>query len=148
MTISMPGISTLVSTAMSMRVSLNAMAMAVSVAAMASPAEADFLYVPPREPVAAAEGGKDHAPVAHEAATGKNDRGSDGADGDPEEATTHTDRIDAHSRETLRWVAAPRRVATPRYDDAEPLEKSSSAGLWQVRAGEMLREAMDRWGGW
>ena len=144
--ISMPGISTLVSKAMSMRVSLNAMAMAVSVAAMTSPSEADFVYVPPREPAAAAESGKVDAPALHEAATEKNARGSDGSHGDPEKATTHTDRIDTHRRATPRWVAAPRRVATPRYADAEPLEKSGSAGLWQVRAGEMLREALDRWG--
>ena len=145
--ISIPGILTLVSTAMSMRVSLNAMAMAVSVAAMTSPSEADFVYVPPREPAAAAESGKDRAPVVHEAATEKNARGSDGAHGGPEKATTHTNRIDAH-----RWAAAPlrvatpRRVETPRYADAEPLAKSSSAGLRQVRAGETLREALDRWG--
>ncbi len=144
--ISMPGISTLVSTAMSMRVSLNAMAMAVSVAAMTSPAEADFLYVPPREPAAAAESGKDHAPAVHEAATERNDRGSDETGGEPEEAETHTDGIDAHRGETPLQVAAPRWVAAPRYADAEPLEKSGSAGLWQVRAGEMLREALGRWG--
>ena len=137
MSISMPGISTLVSTAMSMRVSLNAMAMAVSVAAMTSPAEADFLYVPPRAPAAAAESGTDHARAVHEAATEKNALGSDGA----------------HGRETPRRVAtplrvaAPHRVVAPRHSDAEPLEKSGSGGFWQVRAGEMLREAMNRWGG-
>ena len=146
MNISMPGISTLVSKAMSMRVLLTTMAMAVSVAAMTSPSEADFVYVPPREPAAAVESGKVHAPVVHEAVTEKNARGSDGAHGDPEKATTHTDRIDAHRRATPRWVAAPLRVETPRYADAEPLAKSGSAGLWQVRAGEMLREALDRWG--
>ena len=150
--ISMPGISALVSTAMSMRVSLNAMAMAVTIAAMTSPAEADFLYVPPRESAAPAESRKDPAPAAHQAATEKNARRSDEAGGEPAEAATHTDRIDAHRRETpLRVVAplrveTPLRVAAPRYADAEPLEKSGSAGLWQVRAGEMLREALGRWG--
>ena len=150
--ISMPGISALVSTAMSMRVSLNAMAMAVTVAAMTSPAEADFLYVPPRESAAPAESGKEPAPAVHEAATERNARGSDEAGGEPAEAATHTDGIDAHRRETPRRVAAPLRVETPLrvtvppYADAEPLEKSGSAGLWQVRAGEMLREALGRWG--
>ena len=115
-------------------------AMAVSVAAMTSPAEADFLYVPPREPAAAAESGTDHARAVHEAATEKNARGSDEAHGEPAEATTHTDGIDAHRGE------APLPVAAPGYADAEPLEKSSSAGLWQTRAGEMLREALGRWG--
>ena len=122
-------------------VSLNAMAMAVTVAAMTSPAGADFLYVPPRESAAPAESRKDHVPAVHEAATEKNARRSDEAGGEPAEAATHTDRIDAHRRETAL------RVAAPGHADAEPLEKSSSAGLWQVRAGEMLREAMDRWGG-
>ena len=138
--ISMPGVSALVSTAMSMRVSLNAMAMAVTVAAMTSPAEADFLYVPPRESAAPAESGKNHAPAVHEAATEKNARGSDEAGGEPAEAATHADEIDAHRRET------PLRVAAPGHADAEPLERSGSAGLWQVRAGEMLREALGRWG--
>ena len=150
--ISMPGISALVSTAMSMRVSLNAMAMAVTVAAMTSPAEADFLYVPPRDPVAPAESRKDPAPAVREAETEKNARGSDETGGEPAEAATHTDRIDAHRRERSRRVAAPLRVETPLrvaapgHADAEPLERSGSAGLWQVRAGEMLREALDRWG--
>ena len=121
-------------------VSLKVMAMAVTVAAMTSPAGADFLYVPPRESAAPAESGTAHVPAVHEAATEKNARGSDEAGGEPAEAATHTDRIDAHRRETLL------RVAAPRYADAEPLERSGSAGLWQVRAGEMLREALDRWG--
>ena len=121
-------------------VSLNAMALAVTVAAMTSPAEADFLYVPPRESAAPAESRKDHVPAVHEAATEKNARRSDEAGGEPAEAATHTDRIDAHRRES------PRRVAAPRYADAEPLERSRSPGLWQVRAGEMLREALGRWG--
>ncbi len=142
----MPGISALVSTAMSMRVSLNAMAMTVTVAAMTSPAEADFLYVPPRELAAPAESGKEPAPAVHEVATERYARGSDEIGGEPAEAATHTDGIDAHRRETPRRVAAPLRVAAPRYADAEPLEKSGSAGLWQVRAGEMLREALGRWG--
>ena len=34
----------------------------------------------------------------------------------------------------------------PLRADAELLEKSDSPGLWQVRAGEMLREALGRWG--
>ncbi len=140
MSISMPGISALVSTAMSMRVSLNAMAMAVTVVVMSSPAGAAFVYVPPHESAAPTESGKDHAPAVHEAATEKNARRSDVAGGEPAEAATHTDEIDAHRRET------PLRMAAPRYADAEPLEKSGSAGLWQVRAGEMLREALGRWG--
>ena len=128
----MPGIpplmSTLVSTAMSIRVSMSAVAMSVSVATMFSPAEADFLYVPPRKAAAAAENAKDHAPAFHRAATEKNGRASDGAHVDPGETATHADGTGAH------------------HFDAEPLEKSGSAGLWQVHAGEMLREALGRWG--
>ncbi len=131
--ISMPGIpplmSTLVSKAMSMRVSMSAIAMSISVATMFSPAEADFLYVPPREAAAAAESGEDRAPAAHRAATEKSDRACDGAHVDPGETTTRADGTGAH------------------HFDAEPLEKSGSAGLWQVHAGEMLREVLDRWGG-
>ena len=123
-----PLMSTLVSTAASIRVSMSAIAMSVSVAAMFSPAEADFLYVPPREPAAAAESGEDRAPAAHRAATEKNDRASDGAHFDVGETAPHADRSDAH------------------HFDTEPLEKSASASLWRVHAGEMLREALDRWG--
>ena len=110
------------------------MAMAVSVATMTAPAEADFLYVPPHEAVAAAESGKDRAPAVHEAATERNDPASGPAPGDTEEATTRTEGIGAHRREA------------PRHADAEPLAKSDPPTLWQVRAGEMLREAMGRWG--
>ena len=102
--------------------------MSVSVAAMFSPAEADFLYVPPGEPVAAAERAKDRAPAVHRAATEKNDRAGNRAHGDHGETTTHMDGTGA------------------RHADAETLEKSGSAGLWQVHAGEMLREVLDRWG--
>lgn len=135
----------LVSTAMSMRVSgrspvsmnamaMAAMAMAVSVAAMTAPAEADFLYVPPHEAAAAAEKGKDRAPAGREAETERNDRARGPASGDPEGATTRTEGIGAHRREA------------PRHADAEPLARSDSRGLWQVHAGEMLREALGRWG--
>ena len=144
-------VSALVSTAMSMRVpgrspapgrspvsmnaiAMGAMAMAVSVAAMTAPAEADFLYVPPREPVAAEESGKDRAPAVHEAATERNDPASGPARGSPGEATTQTEGTGAH------------RTESPRHADAEPLAGSGSPGLWRVQAGEMLREAMSRWG--
>ena len=113
---------------------MGAMAMAVSVAAMTAPAEADFLYVPPHEAAAAAESGKDRAPAVREATTERNDRASGPARGNPEEATTQTDGFGAHRRES------------PRHGDAEPLARSGSPGLWQVHAGEMLREAMSRWG--
>ena len=121
--------STLVPTATSIRASICAVAMSVSAAAMFSPAEADFLYVPPGEPVAAAESTKDRAPAVYRAATEKNDRAGNRAHGNRGETTTHMDRIGAH------------------HADAEPLEKSGSADLWQVHAGEMLREVLDRWGG-
>ena len=139
--ISLPGISTLVSTSVSMamstlvptttsiRASICAVAMSVSAAAMFSPAEADFLYVPPGEPVAAAERAKDRAPAVHRAATEKSDRAGIRALGDHGETTTHLDGTGAHRA------------------DAEPLEKGGPAGPWQVHAGEMLREALDRWGG-
>ena len=132
--------------------------MSVSVAAMISPAEADFLYVPPREAAAAAESGTDRTPTAEEVAAGRNDLARDPAPGDPEAAATRADRTDAHRRAAPLRVAtplrvaaplrveAPLRVAAPRYADAEPLEKSDSPGVWQVRAGEMLREALGRWG--
>jgi len=143
-------VSALVSTAMSMRVperspvpgsspvSMNAiatgvMAMAVSVAAMTAPAEAGFLYVPPHEAAAAAESGKDRAPTGREAATQRNDRASGPARGNPDEATTRTEEIGAHRREA------------PRHADAERLARSDSPSLWQVHAGEMLREALGRW---
>ena len=130
--ISLPGIpplmSTLVPTATSIRASICAVAMSVSAAAMFSPAEADFLYVPPGEPVAAAERAKDRAPAVHRATTEKNDRADNRALGDHGE-TTHAEQTGAHRA------------------DAEPLEKGGSAGLWQVHAGEMLREVLDRWGG-
>ncbi|MCY4502940.1 MAG: TcpQ domain-containing protein [Alphaproteobacteria bacterium] len=124
-------------------------AMAVSVMAMTSGAEAGFLYVPPGEPAAVVEAERARPPEVERAPTAHEHGGT---------ATTRTDRIDAHRSETPRRVAAPLRaatplraaaplrVATPRYADAEPLEKSGSLGLWQVRAGEMLREALDRWG--
>ena len=121
--------STLVPTATSIRASMWAIAMSVSVAAMFSPAEADFLYVPPGEPVAAAERAKDRATAVHRAATEKNDRAGNRAHGDHGEATTHAERSGA------------------RHADAEPLEKGGSASPWQVHAGEMLREVLDRWGG-
>lgn len=120
--------STLVPTATSIRASICAVAMSVSAAAMFSPAEADFLYVPPGEPVAAAERAKDRAPAVHRAATEKNDRAGNRALGDHGE-TTHAERTGAHRA------------------DAEPLEKGGSEGPWQVHAGEMLREVLDRWGG-
>lgn len=137
--ISMPvstAVSALVSTAMSMRVpgrspvSMNAiamiaMAMAVSVAAMTAPAEADFLYVPPREPVAAAESGRDRAPAANHAAK---EETSGRGHGVPRSSPESVDRAGAH------------------YAGAEPLAKSDSPGSWQVHAGEMLREALGRWG--
>ena len=139
--ISMPGIPALVSTPVSMamstlvpaatsiRASMCAVAMSISAAAMFSPAEADFLYVPPGEPVAAAERAKDRAPAVNRAATEKNDRAGNRALGDHGETMTHMDGTGAH------------------HADAEPLEKSGSAGPWQVHAGEMLREVLDRWGG-
>ena len=113
---------------------MGAMAMAVSVAAMTAPAEADFLYVPPHEAASAAESGKDRASVVREAATERNDPASGPAPGSPEETTTQTEGIGAHRREA------------PRHADAEPLARSDSPGLWQVHAGEMLREALGRWG--
>ncbi len=120
--------STLVPTATSIRASICAVAMSVSAAAMFSPAEADFLYVPPREASAVAESGKDRAPAVHRAATEKNDRAGNRGHGNHGETTTHMHGTGAH------------------HADAEPLEKSGSAGPWQVHAGEMLREALDRWG--
>ena len=127
-------VATLVSTAMSMAASLAAIATTVSVAAMPSPAEADFLYVPPREPVSVADSGKDHARAVHETGMEKKDRASGLARDNPEEATKQTEGIGAHRRVTRRYAAA------------EPLAKSDSAGLWQVHAGEMLREVLGRWG--
>ena len=121
--------STLVPTATSIRAAICAVSMSVSAAAMFSPAEADFLYVPPGEPVAAAERAKDRAPAVHRAATEKNDRAGNRDRGDHGETTTHMEQTGAH------------------HADAEPLEKGGSAGLWQVHAGEMLREVLDRWGG-
>ena len=121
--------STLVPTAMSVRASMCAVAMSVSVVAMFSPAEADFLYVPPGEPAAAAESGKGRAPAVHRAATEKSDREGNRGHGNHGETTTHMDGTGTH------------------HAAAEPLEKSGSAGLWQVHAGELLREALDRWGG-
>ena len=115
-------------------ISMGAISMAVSVAAMTAPAEADFLYVPPHEAAAAAESGKDRMSAVREAARERNDRGSGRARGNPDEATTQTDGFDAHRREA------------PRHADAEPQARSDSRGLWQVHAGEMLREAMGRWG--
>ena len=112
-------------------------AMAVSVMAMTSGAEAGFLYVPPGEPVAVVGAERALPPEVERAATAHEHGGT---------ATTRSDRIDAHRSEIPHRVAAPLRVAAPRHTDAEPLEKSGSAGLWQVRAGEMLREALDRWG--
>ena len=106
-------------------------AMAVSVMAMTSGAEAGFLYVPPEEPVAVVGAERAHPPEVERAATAHEHGGT---------ATTRSDRIDAHRSET------PLRVAAPRYADAEPLAKNGSPGLWQVRTGEMLREALDRWG--
>ena len=115
-------------------IAMGAMAMAVSVAAVTAPAEADFLYVPPHEATAAAESGMDRAPAAHEAARERKDRASGHARGNPEEATTQTDGFDAHRRETP-WHAA-----------GEPLARSDSPGVWRVHAGEMLCEALGRWG--
>jgi len=127
-------VATLVSTAMSMAASLTAIATMVSVGSMPSPAEADFLYVPPREPVSVADSGKDHARAVHETGMEKKDRASGLAPDNPEEVTKQTAEIGAHRRVTRRYAAA------------EPLAKSGSAGLWQVHAGEMLREVLDRWG--
>ena len=117
-------------------------AMAVSLMAMTSGAEAGFLYVPPGEPAAVVEAERARPPEVERAATAQEHGGT---------ATTRTDRIDAHRSETPRRVETPLRmaappVAAPRYADAEPLAKNGSPGLWQVRAGEMLREALDRWG--
>jgi len=102
--------------------------MSVSVATMMSPAEADFLYVPPRDAAAAAESGKGHAPAAHEAAKEETSGRGRGA---PQALPRSMDRAGAH-----RSLHA----------GAEPLEKSDSPGLWQVQAGEMLRETLGRWG--
>ena len=113
---------------------MGVMAMAVSVAAMTAPAEADFLYVPPLEPAAAAENGKDHGPVVREAATERNDPANGPTPGDPKDASTRTEGIGAHRRESRR------------YDNAEPLAKSDSPTFWRVHAGEMLRESLGRWG--
>ena len=94
--------------------------MAVAMAAMVPPAPAAFLYVPP--------GGSVEAP-AHGAPAGA-DIGSTAAE-----------------RTAVRTVAP----GLGENADAVATELSGTAaraaGTWQVRAGETLRDVMDRWAG-
>ena len=123
---------------------------AISVAAATSPADAGFLYVPPSPPAetTAATGEEGGQPASrqrpmHTAADPASGREHGVGGTQPK----RTDGIDRQYRGAPRRVAAPRRVSAPWSADAEPLQKSGSAGPWQVRAGEMLREALGRWGG-
>lgn len=106
-------------------------AAALFMACMSTESRAGFLYVPPGNTAAVEGSGEDRDAAAHEGAGSEAGEGSGGVPG-----------------RSLAVQPAPGSPERPglRRADAEPLGKRV-AGPWQVHPGEMLREALERWGG-
>ena len=110
-------------------------AAALFTACISVESRAGFLYVPPVEPAAVGGSGTDHAPAIREEATDAADsRADERCCGLPGGSPSFRTVPDSAKRIGLRRA------------NSESLDKNNSPGIWQVRAGEMLRETLGRWG--